>query len=255
MGIFSNKTRTNMDSYCEGLYDSQLFHSPINGKDCSKVLFDNLFNSFSESEPVFAQVDHSIFEFEIVSLYLELYSLAFFDNFHDFNKAVKHSHFTYQYLKTKNRLDIWNNMSKYASVIAKTPHMLSNGQLNDPNSALGRSTTTFVNSLRLDLLEDCLKKHLIDFKNIDVDNVDNIDHKDKEFIICVLRTCNCVAADISSKEQAGARKLTAVFMQSFRNYFDDDYRPNNELLQKISSTTLALYKSFKTTLKNIDLRF
>jgi hypothetical protein len=247
MDIFSSKLKIDMETYCEGFYNSQLFHFPINGKDCSNVLFDNLFNSYSGADPVFSQVERPIFEFEFISLYIELFSLAFLDYFHDFNNGVKNSMFTHKYLLSRNRLDIWENMSKYNLLLADTAYMLPDGNLSDPNSRLGRITISGVNNVRQNLFEDYLKEHLID--------INFIADKDNALIICIKRVCNRFAASISSNNQVGARKLTAIFMQSFRKYFNDAYQPEKELLQKISSTTLTLYKSFKTTLKEVDLQF
>ena len=127
MGFLSSKPKVQMELFCKNYYDSQIFHAIVNGEDASQKIFDAAYQLLSESDPSFTKVDRIIFENEMAAMHLELFSLAFFKRFSNFDKAVQHSVFTRGYLLDKDRLDIWEAMGEYCQIIARTATMNASG--------------------------------------------------------------------------------------------------------------------------------
>jgi len=159
MGIFSNKPKVNMESFCRDYYDSQMFHAVVNGEDGSQKILNAAFQLLADSEPSFSKIDRLLFESEMIAMHLELFALAFFRRFSNFNQAVQQCISTLSYLKEKDRTDIWEAMGKYNKAIAQTATMKTNGQQMTGDTSIERMTITRVNQLRAGLFEKWLKSN------------------------------------------------------------------------------------------------
>ncbi len=248
MGIFSSKTKVDMESFFKSYYDSQMFHTIVDGEDASQKILDAAYQQLVESDPSFSKVDRVPFDFEMTAMHLELYALAFYKRF-NFDKAALHSVFTLRYLQNKDRTDIWEAMGNYGKVIAQTATMNANGQLMTEDTAIGRKTITRVNLLRTGKFNKWLKSYFSDPENLTAN--------EKEIAGCASRVCNHVEADILRNSEIGNRRIAALFIYRLgaENIWGKKWRPSEDFLLGIGSQPYAVYDFSTNVLKTVDLRF
>ena len=249
MGIFSNKPKVDMESFCKVYYNSQMFHAIVNGEDASRKILDAAFQLLIDSDPSFSKVDRALFEQEMTAMHLELFALAFLRRFSDFNGAVEHSIFTLHYLQDKDRSDIWEAMGAYSKVIAQTATMNADGQQMTGESSIELMTITRVNELRFGLFKKWLKTHFGDPENLTAD--------EKEIAGCVARVCNHVEADILRNKEIGNRRISALFLYRIgaENIWGKNWQPSEDFLLRIASQPYSMYDFATQILKTVDLRF
>lgn len=249
MGIFSSKHKVNMESFCRDYYDSQMFHTIVDGEDASQKILDTAYKQLTDSDPSFSKVDRELFDFEMTAMNLELFALAFLRRFSHFDKAVQHSIFTLRYLQNKNRSDIWESMGEYSKTIAQTATMNANGQQMTGDTGIERMTITRVNSFRLDLFEKWLKTHFHD--------PENLTENEQEIASCVARVCNHIEADILRNNEIGNRRIAALFL--FRlgagELWGENWQPSEDFLLGVASQPYAMYDFASKILKTVDLQF
>lgn len=256
MEIFNTKPKVSMEAFCTAYYDKHIFHASLNLQDSSSSIYDYLYNLFIESEPSFSKINRSIFEAEMKAMNLELFSLALFNIVNDFKKSLQHSMFTMNYLKNKTQTEIWEIMSKYNSIIAKTAVIDEHGEPMDSSSATGRMTITRVNQTRMNLFEQ-LVNTLHSIRENPLELTITEEDEEKDIMKCAARVCNRIEANIYRKNQIGNRQLTALFIQRIdtNKGLAIDYKPSNNFLLLASSNTLSLYESSLNALKAVDLQF
>jgi hypothetical protein len=248
MGIFSIKSKVDMESFCKDYYDSQMFHAIVDGEDASQKILDAAYEQLAETDPSFSKVDRVLFDNEMTAMHLELFALAFYKRF-NFDKAALHSVFTQRYLQNKDRMDIWAAMGNYGKVIAQTATINANGQLMTVDTAIERKTITRVKESRLGLYEKWLKTQLNDPENLTAN--------EKEIASCVARVCNHVEADILRNNEVGNRRIAALFIYRLgaENIWGKKWRPSEDFLLGIASQPYSMYDSATQMLKTVGLRF
>ena len=239
MGIFSNKPKVAMDSFCKDYYD---------------YVFQNLTqNSFyqqlTDLDSSFSKVDRTLFDLEMTAMHLELFALAFSRHFNNFNKAVQNSIFTLGYLQDIDRLDIWEAMGEYSIVLAKTATMNADGQQMTGHTGVERMTITRFNELSFGLVEEWAKSHFGDRNSFSP--------KEEETMRCVVRVANLIGADIFQKNQIGNRFLAGSFLERLgaERIFGKNWLPSESILSSIAIQPISMYDYATHLLEKVDLQF
>lgn len=94
MGLLSRKPAVKVEEFCEGFYDSQIFHAIIAGADVSAGFWEFVLNSVREADPSFATDDLAAFRREMTALRVELFGLAWVHQVkrEEFTPAGDHLH-------------------------------------------------------------------------------------------------------------------------------------------------------------------
>jgi hypothetical protein len=249
MGILSNNQKMDMETLCTIYYDSQMFHATINGLDGSQRIFDSTFQLLLDSFPSFSKVDRHLFETEMIAINLELFSLAFFRKYPNFDKAVDQQIFTLRYLQNKNCSNIWESVSAYNNTVGKTATLGPDGQPLSGDTAFGRMTITRVNTFRFGLFKDWIKNHCKD--------PDHLTKNEEEMLDCVSHVCNHIESDILRHNQIGNRLITGQFL--FRlgaeSLWGTNWTPNQDFSLRVASQSLSMWETANKVLKSTSLKF
>jgi hypothetical protein len=236
MGIFSSKKKIDAESFWRNYYDSQIFHAILNGEDTSQKVLDSAFKLLTDSDLSFLKVNPVVFENEMAAMHLELFALAFYKRYPDFNRAVQHSILTLRYLQNKDKSDIWEAISHYNKAVAQTATMNADGQQVVGNTAI------VVNKIRATSFERWEKTHL---------------NEPQEVFDCAAFVCNRIGADILLNNQVGIRRIAALFLYRIgaEEIFGENWQPSEDILLRIVSQPYSMYEFVIRTLKSVDLQF
>ncbi|MDP2719345.1 MAG: hypothetical protein Q8P44_05900 [Dehalococcoidia bacterium] len=247
MGLFNKKREFGIEEYCHYYYDL-IFHpvtsGSLAGKEVHKILLDVQFNLLVEADQSFAGIDRNLFHTEMQSLQLELFSLAWMERFKKGYYILPQVIFTHQYLEDNGRLDVWDAMNKYNSVIGKTATMDNDGQQMTIDTALGRVLITSINESRWRAFKSYLSAN--------IEDPSKPTEEEKIIVGYVARSCNYIGANLMKRNQIGSRQITALFL--FRIGWDEDKELSNDALFRLAAQTLNIYETAKNTLKGIDLK-
>ena len=249
MGLINNKPKIDVESFYKAYYDNQMFHSVINGLDISQKILDIAFQMLTDSIPSFSKVDRVLFDSEMTAMHLELFALAFFQRFNNFDKALQQGIFTLYYLRDKGRIDLWETMSAYTKAVAQTATMNDDGQLMTGKTAIGRMTITRVNTLRAELFSKYYKIHVKDPKNPTAD--------ERGIADCIALVCNHIEADILRNKNIGNRRIATLFLYRLgaEDIFGENWSPSEDFLLRIAVQPYSMYDFATQSLKNADFRF
>ena len=120
MGLFDGKPRVTFEEYCKYYYDSQIFPCLTDSQSDSQIVYDTVFKSMTEAEPSFSKINRNLFNAEMAAMHLELFALAFYKRFPDFNNAVKQRIYTFRYLEKIGEIELWEAIGEYSATLAKT---------------------------------------------------------------------------------------------------------------------------------------
>jgi hypothetical protein len=249
MGIFGNKQKYSMEQFCEQFYNSMIFDTPGKESDRDINTIDGAYQLLENADKAFSRVDRDTFGHEMAAMHLELFSLAFMKQYSDFNHEIHHSVFTREYLRQKNRLDIWETMQEYNRLISQTATMKADGNQMTNNTAIERMTIAQVTSLRAELFKKWVRDNSI--------NLENVTERENELAQCVTRVCNRLGADIMGRNQVGNRRLSAslLFRLGGDKLWPEGREPGGDFLLKLASQSYSMYDFALNALKKVDLVF
>jgi hypothetical protein len=224
-------------------YASQILHAVVDGEDLTQKVLDFAYNAIIEEDKSFSIITPEKFEDETSALNLELFLLAWFRHFKKIEKSIIQSIFTYNYFSEMGRLDIWENMREYNSIVAKMATMKADGHQMSGEKAIERAIITGINQKRWSLAENWCKVN-----NIDVENPTK---EQSVQLKCVGQCLNRIDADIMKNNEIGNRILTAFFL--YRIGWSEDDELNTGAMSKLAAHTLSMYESAEYMIKNTKL--
>ncbi len=243
MRLFRKITKVSIGDYCKDIYDNMLRADASTtdmGKDIPSVVYD----SIVEADTSFQAINRSLFCTEIQTIQLELFALAWMDNFKQDNYTIPQSIFTYYYLKEKGKLNIWDAMERYNLAIAKTATMTANEQPMTGETTIGRATITMINNVRSELFKRWAQSNLKDSGKPTKD--------ERNLLTCVARVGNRLGVDIQKHNQLGNRRIAALLL--FRVGWKKDADLSPEAGYRLAVATLSMYEVPKKDLQKINLQ-
>jgi len=247
MPLFSGKPKVDMQPFCHDYYDSQLFHVLVDGTDATQKVLDFTYEGLLQSEPSFADIDRSLFEREMTAMHVEIFALAFFQRFLDFDKAVLHEILAARYITAKSRNDILEASAEYNLALAKTATMDKTGK--PLTGAVGRMTITRVNDLRSLTLERLVPAYVPGYRAPT--------EQDRMVASCIVRVCNRIEADLLSKEQIGNRTLAGLFLSRLgtQDTLGRNWQPTEDFFWRIAALPRSAFDFATRALNAVDLHF
>ncbi len=221
MSIFNKKQKVILEEYCREFYDKNILNPTIANLDVSVPTAEVFKKSIVEVEPSFSNINTQTFLYEIILLRFELFGLAFLHKLGDKNTASQ-TQFTRDYLREKNKEDIWEELEQYNQAIA------ASSRLNQTTETKkGRAYLVFLDGVRMNLFDLWYKK--------------GFDSK------CVARAANRVMTD-----EAWKNKLTHTYlMLTFCKRLGREI--NEEAQFRIMAMISGFYNGSIDSLKNISI--
>lgn len=142
MGIFSRKTKRDAGEFSQDFFDRFIFGLHPTGTAFASIYAETTRKLVSEVVPSFAEVSLPKLTEELRALWLETIGTAWTHQSKP-EAAVAVSEFTKRYLSNIDRADLWEAMTDYNKVVARS---VTHGA--DPNSGAGRARATSVNQMR-----------------------------------------------------------------------------------------------------------
>jgi hypothetical protein len=224
MGLLSRKPKIGIEEFCRQFYDSQIFHPIIAGLDASEVFLETIFNSVVEADRSFSVVDPAIFRHEMISLWMELFGLAWIHQLSNDKYTCPQAVFTKNYLEQKEKLDIWKTMGEYNEMVAKSSVEIVTGERSQ------RAWIVYTNTVR----------HNKCGKLIDIG-------MDAE---CAARVCNRLATEKPWRKGITSQMLVA----RLANRLDCDENVNFEVLFRLQSVAYGFYSGAKDSIESVNLQ-
>jgi hypothetical protein len=226
MSFFSRKKEVDLETVCRLFYDNIIFNCKINGQDINALFFDQLRLSLIDSDSKFVNIDSKKFNYEIVVLQFELFSLAWLYQFGE-KLAVAQSTFTKKYLLEKERKDIWDILESYNQAVARSGTAGKSETKPIDRAYLGR-----VMLMRTDLFDQY--------------------HKEGYNLECVARVLNRLFSEDAWKKGVTAGFL--LFALCNRLGFDPNFEPNMEAHTQWFIELNDTFSNFKKSLSKIKIK-
>ncbi|MHB9105848.1 MAG: hypothetical protein ACYDCO_02220 [Armatimonadota bacterium] len=147
MGIFSNKTPVQIETYCREFYDMHLLHPVVRDVDMGIIHSKVVKDVIVEVEPRFTAIDGAVLHSELILIRFEVFGLVWLHTFGE-RSSVLQTDITRRYLEDQGRSDIWEELLHYNKVIAQSCLL---GQTSD--TPMGRAYITSINIKRFELFK------------------------------------------------------------------------------------------------------
>jgi len=227
MGIFNRTSKVSIEDYCRLFYDNYMFNK---GDDSLTDFYghtEKVFKSIVKIDQSFSSVKQSLFYKEMIALFFELFSFAWFQKYVKDTVTIPQNVFTKQYLTEKGKLDIWDIMGEYNHVIARSSTKTASGEKEEGRVA--RSKNAFFDTTKLEL-----------FKKWEGKGVD---------LKCVARALNYFGADIKQSNGIVVKLLAANLVE--RVGCNENLKDEAAII--LIDEIYDLYKGVADTIKNVRL--
>ena len=237
-----------MEKFCQTYYDSNLFHSIVNGEDASQKILDGAFQQLATTYLPFSKIERMLFESEMTAMHLEIFSLTCFLRFADTRHGIQQSIYTRRYLNEKNKLNIWEIMVAYNHIIAKIATMRANGQQMTKKKFFDRIALIGIYHDRISFLSNWASANKIDLKNPKV--LSSVDYG------CAVIACNRYRADIFLKK-IGNQKIAGLFLARLggEELLGHNPEPSADFFTALAALPYSIYEFADKAIKSVDLKF
>jgi hypothetical protein len=130
--MFEKKPTENIEEFCQGFYDRNIFHPLFIGNTDPATLFWKVkYDSILKLDHSFVEIDQVRFQKEMDAIRLVLFAFAWDIVFKEDRYTLTQSIFTRRYLERKNKSEYWDMMGEYNQAIAQSATLEENGKLMD----------------------------------------------------------------------------------------------------------------------------
>jgi hypothetical protein len=145
--MFEKKPTENIEEFCQGFYDRNIFHPLFIGNTDPATLFWKVkYDSILKLDHSFVEIDQVRFQKEMDAIRLVLFAFAWDIVFKEDRYTLTQSIFTRRYLERKNKSEYWDMMGEYNQAIAQSATLDENGKLMD--GSVGKIQIESVNNSR-----------------------------------------------------------------------------------------------------------
>lgn len=222
MPLWRRKRTVSIDTYCQEYYDTEVFlvQPPTAIPGCVKDWRADAQESLTIACPQIRDIERRLFQRELSAARLELFAIAWLDEFERGQPVLPHSEFTQRYLHQIGRGDVWASMGQYNEAIARAGILKEDGVDEKRASSMDR--------MRSDLLSQWVRKGF-----------------DRE---CVLRVANRLMTRI----EPGSKALDLLATR----FLDCTGRSQDQAtaLLPVSGLMFGFYKEARDTLSGVNLR-
>jgi len=187
LSTFSKKRKMSTEDFCQEFYDSYIFETVIDGMDMGSVWWEGVHQSVTSEDPSFGEIDQATFRREMMSLHLELFSLAWAHYFKREKYTLRQMVFTKRYLEQNSRQEFWESLLPYNVAIGECSTDIATGERARRAIAVG------TNSMKINLFS----------KWVDI----GVDPE------CAARVANRIGSEISWSKGVSCRKLADALLE------------------------------------------
>jgi hypothetical protein len=231
-----------LEEFCRYFYDSQVFDPNVGGMDVGLVLWQYMYNSIAEADKSFKSIDFSKFQEEMKALQMELSALAWFDTFKLERYTFPQSLFTRRYLEENGRHVIWDAMSDYNRVLARSFFLTRTGE--EMKAREGRAKLASISRMRHEMAMKWIAT------NIGDKHEDAFTEEDTRRLNCASRVFNRIGVDIRREDCVAVKALSSALAARL----GCDAGLNSEAFFRIQSFIYGFYEGAKEAIKNVNIQ-
>jgi hypothetical protein len=235
MFFLTKKQRVPLQSFCQSFYENSILSPTLGDKkiDVLSTFAQTHKRLIVDADSRFADIDTQKLVTETKILRFELFGLAWLHMFGP-DLAVKRSLFTHDYLKMKNRSDLWDGMEIY-------------------NQQIFRSTLTLKKTMGatwVRYITKCNRTRFDSFtKYLDEAKRGGIDVEANEYSTCIARGLNHLFTEKVWKNRATAYQLIIPLCD--RLGLDSEFLPNEQARLCLAAIIAGFYDGARQAMDNI----
>jgi hypothetical protein len=242
MGLLSRKPKYTMEEFCRCFYDSQVFDPHVGGTNVGLVLWQYMYNSIAEADESFKSIDFSKFQEEMKALRMELFALAWFDRFKLERYAIPQSLFTRRYLEENGRAVIWDAMSDYNRVLARSFFLTRTGE--EMKAREGRAKLASISGMRHEMAMKWVATNIGDKHD------DAFTEEDTQRLNCASRVFNRIGVDIRREDCVAVKALSG----GLASRLGCDAGLNSEAFFRIQAYIYGFYQGAKEAIRHTNIQ-